>query len=299
MTKTWGTALGAAVVLGLAAVPAWADENLFGYVKGVETLPEGAWEAYQWVTVRSDKGSGTYTAVDTETEVEYGFSDRFTGTVGLRTLSIDTSGIVIDGYLPGAKDYALHPSALEVYGKYNFLRPAIEPLGFAMQFGLDYGWLDPHSGQDKLTVSADVDFLLQKYMMEGQLVWVGNFGIETTYADRDDIANLPPGFDWPTDPEMEIELKLGTGLTYRFAPNWYVGAETSYEVEFETEVGQERWSLFAGPTLHYAAESWWATATWFPQVVGGGEKYAAQDDRDLHLIEKTKQEFRLKVGLNF
>jgi len=83
-----------------------------------------------------------------------------------------------------------------------------------------------------------------------------------------------------------------------------------YDTEFETAVGRERWSLQAGPTLHYGARQWWATLTWFPQLRGGGfEKiepssfngtpYAGQDDPDLHLIEKTKQEVRLKIGYNF
>lgn len=94
-------------------------------------------------------------------------------------------------------------------------------------------------------------------------------------------------------------MKLGTALSYRFAPNWYLGGETMYETEFETEVGQERWSWFAGPSLHYGAKDWWVTATYFDQLRGGREKFAEQDDRGLHLIEKTKQEFRLKVGYNF
>jgi hypothetical protein len=98
---------------------------------------------------------------------------------------------------------------------------------------------------------------------------------------------------------MEIELKLGTGLTYRFAPKWYIGAEALYETEFETEVGQERWSWHAGPSLHYADRAWWATLTWMPQLRGGGETYPGQTDTDLHLIEKTKQELRVKVGYNF
>jgi hypothetical protein len=36
-----------------------------------------------------------------------------------------------------------------------------------------------------------------------------------------------------------------------------------------------------------------------PQLRGGGEKFAAQDEKSLHLIEMTKQEIRLKVGFNF
>lgn len=286
-----------AAAIGLAA-GARADENLFGYVRGAETLPKGAWEAYQWVTLRSDKDIGKYRAYDTDTEVEYGFTDSFTASAAIETLSIDTEDILIDAYIPGDKSYSLHMSGVEFSAKYNFLKPAADGIGLSTRFGFEYAWLDPHSGQDKETASAEVDLILQKYALEGQLVWVGNFGLESTYADRDEISNLPPGFEWPTDPEMEIELKFGTGVSYRFLPNWFIGVETVYETEYETEVGQERWSWFAGPSLHYGGQKWWATFTWFPQIWGGGEKYPDQS-KDLHLIEKTEQELRLKLGFNF
>lgn len=60
-----------------------ADEHLFGYVRGAEPQPQGTWEFYQIVTQRSDKGKGRYGAWDTETELEYGFSDRFAAVVSL------------------------------------------------------------------------------------------------------------------------------------------------------------------------------------------------------------------------
>jgi hypothetical protein len=83
-----------------AAFPAAAGENLFGYVAGAETLPQGAAEAYAWLTRRWDKGQGTYTAYDTELEYEYGVTSRFTASVALLGQSIDTHGLVIDAYLP-------------------------------------------------------------------------------------------------------------------------------------------------------------------------------------------------------
>ncbi|WP_340266255.1 DUF6662 family protein [Sphingobium mellinum] len=55
--------------------------------------------------------------------------------------------------------------------------------------------------------------------------------------------------------------------------NWFIGAETQYSSEYETEVGQKRWSLFAGPTIHYGGQKFWAILTWFPQLKGGGERY--------------------------
>lgn len=281
------------------SVAAQADENLFGYVKGAETLPEGAGEIYVFLTSRTDKGLGSYRALDAKAEVEYGVTNRFSVSGSLNMQAIDTQGLLINGYLPKEESYGLRPSGVEAAFKYNFLSPAKDDVGLATYFSIDYDWLDAHSGQDKDKLSFELSLLLQKYFQEGQLVWVANTGLESTHATRGELDNLPADFEWPTFPEMEIEWKFGTGLTYRFAPNWYIGAELLYETEFETEVGQERWSVFAGPSLHYGGKAWWATFTWLPQVEGGGEQYDGQPDTSLHLIEKTEQEVRLKVGFNF
>lgn len=290
--------LSAVCILSLSA-PAFADENLFGYVRGAETLPQGGQELYQWVTNRSDKGAGHYSAFDYKTEYERGITDKFNASAAVKLMSLDTSGIVIDGYLPEDKKIGLKLSGFEAGAKYNFLSPASNNIGLSSQFELSYGLVDPHSGQDKQTISFENMLIAQKYFMDASLIWVGNLGFEGTYAKRKNIDNLPEGFDWPTKPEMELEIKLGTGLSYRFAPNWYTSLETQYETEFETEVGQERWTLFLGPSIHYGSKDYWLTATWFPQLAGGREKFDAQDDKDLHLIEKTKNEFRLKFGYNF
>ena len=285
-------------VVGFCIQPALADENLFGYISGAETLPKGANEAYTRLTYRDDKGIGDYHAFDVEAEYERGITSRLTGTLALQGLSIDTEDILIDAYIPGDKDYGLKPSGVEGRLKYMFLSPAKDIIGLSSRVTLEYQWLDMHSGQDKDTTSFTTDMQLQKNFLDDQLVTVANVGLEATYAKRHSISNLPPGFEWPTDPEMEIEFAAGGGIMYRFAPRWFLGAETIYETEWETEVGQERWSLFAGPTLHYASNVWWTTLTWLPQIVGGGPPYPGQTD-DLQLIEKTKQEIRFQIGFNF
>lgn len=281
------------------ATPAFADENLLGYVRGAETIPQGGSELYFKATERNGKGIGTYRATDWEAEYEYGVSDRFNLSGALQGMSLDTHGIVIDGYLPGADSVGFKPSGFEVAGKYNILRPAADGFGLALRGGLAHAWVDKHSGRDKDTTSLDVDVLMQKYYLDAQLVWLGNVGLEATHARRKPIAELPADFDWPTTTEMEVELKAGTGVSYRFAPNWYVGAEALYETEFETDVGQERWSVFAGPSLHYGSQTWWATLTYLPQVRGGGEAAYDGQDPHLHLVEKTEYEARLKLGFNF
>ena len=300
----------------LYSMRAAADENLFGYVYGAEPTPKGHNETYLWLTHRSDKGVGEYSAYDLKLEYEHGITDNLAGALYLKGQSINTSGIRIDGYLPADNPYGMKPSGVEASIKYAFLRPALDDLGLAAYFSVSYDWLDAHSGQDKNKYSFESKLLAQKYFLDGQVVLAGNLGLESTYAVRKPIANLPINdatgepLDWPTTPEMEIGVMAAAGISYRFAPNWYAGVEALYDTEFETEVGRERWSLQAGPTLHYGARQWWATLTWFPQLRGGGfEKiepssfngtpYAGQDDPSLHLIEKTKYEVRLKVGYNF
>jgi hypothetical protein len=291
----------AAVGFGLLALPqpVLAGEHLLGYVRAAEPLPDGAQELYFFTTLRNDKGSGSYSATDFKAEYEFGVTDRFTGGVALQGLSIDTEGLLIDGYLPGEKQFGPRFSGIELEAMYNFLQPALAPVGLSIAFGLDYSTLDPHSGQDKDTLSFETGLLLQRYFHDGQGALFANLGLEATYADRAPIANLPDGFDWPTEPEMELEPTLGVGVSYRFARGWSAGAEALYETEFETEVGQERWSWFAGPSLHYGGQRWWATLTYFDQIQGGGEAYADQPDTSLHLIEKTEYEVRLKLAFNF
>jgi hypothetical protein len=285
------------------AATAWsllahADENLFGYVKGAEPLPKGATELYLQTTSRSDKGTGHYHAWDFSTEIERGFTDRFAGAFYLNAMKLDTQGILIDAYIPKDNEFTLKFSGVAGELRYNILSPARAPVGLTLYTEFDYGTLDSHSGQSKTTISLEEKLLLQKYLLDGQLILAGNIGIEATRAERDPIDDLPEGFEWPTDPEMEIELDLGAGASYRFAPNWFAGIEGIYAQENETEVGLERWTFQAGPSLHYGGQKFWGTLTFLQQIQGGGEKYEGQTERNLHLIEKTQYEARLKFGVN-
>lgn len=287
-------------VLSVVMIPksVYAGEDFFGYLSGSEVLPKQAKELELQNTARWDKGIGSYRAFDSEIEMEYGVSNRFTVSGALKGQAIKTSGILIDAYIPKDESYGTRLSGVEAKAKYNILSAAQDPLGLTVSFSVDHNWLDNHSGQDKRTLSTETGLQLQKYFMEGRMVWVGNLAHENTIADRAPIADLPPNFEWPTDPEVEIEFTAGTGLTYRVVKNWYTGLETQYQEERETEVGQERWSWFAGPSLHYGSQKWWTTFTWLSQIRGGGERYDGQTGH-YHLIEKTKQEIRLKLGFNF
>ncbi|HXX11474.1 MAG TPA: DUF6662 family protein [Burkholderiales bacterium] len=294
-TRFWSVLLSGALVMSGGAV---ADEGLFGYVKGAEPLPKGSWDAEQWFTWRGGKEQGSYNALDTKTEVEYGFTDRFSGSVAFFGLGINTSGLMIDAYLPGDKNYPWRPAGVEAAVKYNYLTPALDDFGLAQYTSLSYFWYDVNSGFRKNVYSFETFLIAQKYYLDGQLVVAANLGIEADSATRQPIQGLPADFEWPLTPEMEIAITASAGITYRVISNWFIGAEIFYQTEHETVVGQERWSLQAGPTIHYAARDWWVTLTWMPQLVGGGTPYPGQTYSQ-QLIEKTSQEVRLKIGINF
>jgi hypothetical protein len=297
-----------ATLLVLSPLTSFAGENLFGYVLGAEPTPKGASEFYTVLTNRRDKGVGSYHANDLKFELEYGLTNRLTGHIELKGQSIDSKGIRQDGYFPRDSSYGMSYYGIGGALTYNFLSTAMDDIGLSVRVGVDWDSLDRNSGEKKDRKSLSTALLLQKYFMDGQLVWAGNLGVESTNAKRATIAGYDVlanntqeinGTEWPNYQEMELEWRVSTGLSYRFAPNWYASAEAIYEEEHETVVGLERATTFVGPSLHYGDKNWWATLTWLQQVSGSGEKIAGQDDNNLYLIEKTKYETRLKVGYNF
>ena len=291
--------LGSAALLLLISSAAVAEESLFGYMRGAETLPQGARELVHHLTRRWDKGAGEYTAYDSKIELEYGVTDRFSSGYYLLGQSVNTRGLLIDAYIPKDESSGLKLSGFEVSAKYNFLSPVTENIGLSAYVSGTYMNLDATSGQKKDRYNVETWMMAQKNFLDDQLVWVGNLGLESTYAHRKPLDGLPAGFEWPAHPEMEIAILFGSGVSYRVAPNWFVGAEALYASENETVVGEERWSLQAGPNIHYAEKEWWFTLSWMPQLRGGGGMFPEQNDTRLHLIEKTKQELRLIVGYEF
>src|SRR5437773_5801391 len=71
---------GAVMIEGLSA---WGDERLFTYSQEAKTLPASSAELEQWVTLRARKQSGEFRAWDLREELEYGFTDRFSGSLYL------------------------------------------------------------------------------------------------------------------------------------------------------------------------------------------------------------------------
>lgn len=284
------------ICAGVLMSPLNADESLLGITKSAEPLPMNAIDFVQHIDHHGDKGAGRYSGIYTKTELEYGVTDKFTVSGYLLGQSVTSKGILVDGYIPADHSGGWGISGFEASMKYNFLSTAKDEFGLSQYLSYRHLTKDPHSGQDKDVDTVELKLLAQKYFLDGQLIWLGNLGLETTRAQRKAVNTA---VDWPTTPEMEIGLMASTGLSYRFINNWYIGAEAVYEQENETEIGLERFSYYAGPTLHYGSQKWWTSISYLRELKGGGEKFDEQNDPSLHLIERTKNKLMFKVGFNF
>ncbi len=109
-------------------------------------------------------------------------------------------------------------------------------------------------------------------------------------------------FAWGKKPAEEYDYEFtmmgGAGVAYRFAPKWFIGLEGHWRSEYpEFDLGfHEHTVIFIGPSVHYAAQRWWATASYGYQIYGNG---IDEPDNGKTFAEEARNEFRLKIGFNF
>jgi hypothetical protein len=264
----------------VVALETRAEENLFGYTYGAETLPKGSSEIYQWITRRSGKGRGTYTAYDLKTEFEHGFTDHFQASVYLNFERFDIQGV---GTPFQNLKRGLDWQGAQTAFKWNLRSPYQDGLGVAVYLEPGYARYHSVTGIRQDEIELETKLILQKDFYEGLLQWAFNLTPEIEFEHE--------GAEW----EPEFILEASTGLAYRFAPKWFGGLEARYHSEYPEFHAREHYAIFLGPTIHYGAKDWWFTFTYLPQIVGR----PAESGRKIHLEEHEKNEFRLKIGYNF
>jgi hypothetical protein len=268
--------------VSLAAGNSRADEQLFGFVRGAETLPKGRAEVYQFVTYRTGKDSGSYHAFDFDTEIEYGITDRLQASVAMVNHYINNTGV--DG-LDDMNKYQL--GGVEFSTKYRLLSPFKDVVGLALRLEGGYLQRDEVGGlpQEEWYIAPELD--LQKNFRDDTVIANLNLGAEWAWGKQ-------PAEEYP----REFSLQGGAGLAYRFAPNWFAGVETRVRSEwpmFEFD-NFEHLAVFSGPSLHYSQKRWWVTLSWVYQVWGSEVDPTTVNKA---YAEEVDHQVRLKVGFNF
>ncbi len=287
-----GRISGAIALAGLAiSSTAVADENLWIYTRGADTMPQGALEFKVADIFRTDKTSGNYDFHDLRFEVEYGLTSRLT--LSAEVLVFDHNYSVIDPDLQpmfdsqggeGGTFNDTQYGGFEVGAKYNVLSTYKDAIGLAfaatyerrIRYRLDGAPID----QDSFVIQT----FLQKNFLDNTLLFALSPKVE--FERRKSPGVL----------EEEIALDLAAGAAYRFAPNWYVGMEFRHQSDYlnpqedgvfnpeldrssfdfgDFRVGsQHQRGNYLGPTVHYGAREWWLTAGLLWQVSGGGSPFS-------------------------
>jgi hypothetical protein len=275
---------------GLAATPAQADEQYFGYTYSAEVLGKGETEMELWATDRRGKDAGHFDAQDYRIELEHGFTDRLTVAGYANFASHHIRGLEPD-FETTDRDFALRGLSAEF--KYNVLSPYKD--GFGLTLYAEPGWSRIHGGGEEGT-EYELEFkaILQKNFLDDRLVWATNFTFEPEWEEEQEL-NPATGIiesEW----EKELKLEVSTGLSYRIARNWFAGVEGRYASVYPdwTEgLHREAYAVFAGPAIHYTGKKWWVTAAYLPQLFGAPGTGSRTFD------EYEKRELRVKIGYNF
>ncbi len=249
-----------------------ADERRFTYVYEPETLPAGAMEFENWVTLRTQRtkevGQENFNRWDLRQELEYGVTDRYSVSFYMNekaesyrdpSTGEDHSGFDWEGF--------------SIENKYNVLNPAEHAVGLTLYLEGRY------SGEE-----AELEEKLIFGQRHGDWKWALNLEHATEWED-----NLH---------EIEAELGVSFGIARDMGKNWSLGLEVRDETLVPDYEEVESTAVFVGPVVSYRQEKWWAALTVAPQVYGW-DKVNEDGNSNLSLKDFEKVNIRLLVGINF
>jgi hypothetical protein len=290
---SWRQAL--LLAAGLAIVPsgrAQAGEVDFGYSYGAETADPGETEVTLWATDRNGKRGGHYDAQDYRLEIERGITSRFQ-----MSLYANFTGHHVRRLQPAFeavnRDVAFQGLSAEF--KYAVAPPTPRGIGFALYAEPGWSRIDRVSGEHGTEYELELKAIAQKNFARDRLIWVGNLTLEPEWEhERAEASAGGDEAEW----EKELKVELTTGLAYRVAPRWSVGAEARYASVYPNwthGLHRAAYAVSAGPMIHFSAGEFGLTATWLPQLFGGADAPGA----GLNLDEYEKSEVRVKLGYEF
>jgi hypothetical protein len=262
---------------GALALPAAATERRFTYTYEPETMPQGALEFEQWVTLRTQRTRDgevrqqNFNAWELREELEYGVTDRYT--VGLY-LNTQAESYRDTSVSPASDKREFEFEGVALENRYLLLNPAENPVGLTL-------YLEPaFSGSE-----AELEQKIILGQRHGDWKWAVNLIHETEWEDN---------FH-----ETEGVLEATFGLCKDLNSHWSLGVEFRNHNEWPEYDRFAHSAFFLGPVVSYRAEKWWATLTVLPQVYG--RNYLGNPDRNRSLVldEHERVNIRLLLGFEF
>jgi hypothetical protein len=253
--------------------PLSADQRRFTYVYEPETLPAGAVEFENWVTLRAGRnstvGQESYHRWDLRQEIEFGVTDWYTASFYLNEKSESFRDPVT-----GTDESEFEWQGISVENRFNVLNPASQKIGLTLYLEGRY------SGEEAA--------LEQKIIIgqrHGDWKWAFNIEHETEWEDNLD--------------EVEGEFGASLGVARDLGKRWSVGIELRNVNVFPEYEEWENSALFLGPVVSYRQERWWAALTVLPQIYGWNSDETVDGNDHLELDDHEKLNIRFLLGFDF
>ncbi len=290
--------LAAAVFAGMTAPPAMAGEGLFSRLYTTDLTPKGTFEVEQIVRDRDGRAFGHYDAQDFRTEVEYGVTNDFQASLYVNTNRMSATNAPDDDDPKGQTGFTRHNFTLQSLST-EFIYRAVSPYknrnGWGLAFYLEpaYDFHDLHNGLKYAPGTFELEgrIIIQKNFLDDRLIFAYNLTLE---GESIRFSGRP-------DRNSELDWNNELGVTYRVAPNLFVGAEFRNHNEYGNFDTHEHSVFWAGPVIHYGGRKAWATLGWLRQFAGtpGYDDDGANIGGNLFLRSHELNEITFKVGVPF
>jgi hypothetical protein len=252
-----------------------ANDRRFTYVYEPETMPAGAMEVEQWVSLRAGRKElvggvndlQNYNRWDLRTELEYGVTDIYQIALYLNygqksyrdAMGVDFSEFSFNG--------------VSFENIVNILNPATHAVGVSL-------YLEPGYSGDEAEIETKI-IIGQRH---GAWKWA---------------LNLEHAVEWENQlNDVEGEFGASFGLARNLGKQWSVGIEARSVTKMPDYKEVESTAVYIGPVVSYRSESWWATLTVLPQVFGRNWDGANDAARNLDLVHNERLNIRLLIGFD-
>ena len=285
----WLLSAGLLAGAGLVRASAAAASPDFGYVYTTAVEEPGETEVTLWTTDRRGKGAGHYDAQDYRLEVERGITERFQISAYANFAGHHVRGLGGE-FERVRRNLAFQGLSAEF--KYQLRPPTHDRIGFALYAEPEWSRIAKVTGDKAPEYELELKAIVQKNFLDDRLVWAANLTFEPEWERE--IGEIAPGIV-SRHTEKELAIETTTGLTYRVAPHWWVGAEARYHSvypDWTHGLHRENYAVYAGPSAHFEANEWAVTGTWLPQLFGGPGK----DGSSLEFDDHERRELRLKIS---
>jgi hypothetical protein len=262
---------------GLCLSEARGDERRFTYSYEPETLPAGATEFEQWITLRTqrtkraDVQQQNFNKWELREELEFGVTDRYSVSVYVNTAAESFRNVS-----SGMDESEFEFTGISLENRYMVFNPAEHAVGLTL-------YLEPRFAGDEAELEQKI-ILGQRH---GNWKWAFNLTHATEWEDN---------FH-----ETEGEVEASLGLAYDIGKRWSVGLELRDHNELPEYKKWENTALFLGPVVSYRQEKWWAALTILPQIYGAtfGDDPDPDGHHNLELEGHERVNIRLIMGISF